>query len=52
MRNHIAIFIATLCMVACNRQSVHWDTLMQVESYIEEKPDSALNVLQANIVTP
>lgn len=46
MRNHIAIFIATLCMVACNRQSVHWDTLMQVESYIEEKPDSALNVLQ------
>ena len=35
-----------LCMVACSHHSVHWETLAQVESYIEERPDSALTILQ------
>ena len=42
------LFILTLAIsfVACNRHSEHWETLAQVESYIEERPDSALVVLQ------
>ena len=33
-------------MVACGQHSKHWETLTQVESFIEKKPDSALAVLQ------
>ena len=46
MKHHITLLIAALCMVACSRQSRHWDTLMQVDSFIEQHPDSALTVLQ------
>ena len=35
-----------LCLVSCSHHSKHWETLAQVESYIEERPDSALTVLQ------
>ena len=40
----ILVFAATF--VACERHSEHWDTLADVESYIEEHPDSALVVLE------
>ena len=33
-------------MTSCNSHSVHWDTLSQIESYIEENPDSALVILE------
>ena len=46
MKYHITIAILFLCMLSCSRHSVHWETLTQVESYIEERPDSALTVLQ------
>ena len=40
----ILAFAATL--VACNRHSEHWATITEMESIIEERPDSVLNVLQ------
>ena len=46
MKHYITVIILTLCVVACGRHSKHWETLAQVESYIEERPDSALKVLQ------
>lgn len=46
MKYYIAILSMVLCMVACSHHSVHWETLAQVETYIEERPDSALTVLQ------
>ncbi len=46
MKQYIITAILALCLVSCNRHSGHWETLMQVESFIEEKPDSALSVLQ------
>lgn len=33
-------------MLSCSRHSVHWETLTQVETFIEEQPDSALTALQ------
>ena len=38
--------LAALCMLSCSRHSVHWETLAQVETFIEEHPDSALAALQ------
>lgn len=35
-----------ICLISCNSHSKHWDTLSRVESYIEERPDSALVVLE------
>ena len=35
-----------LCLTSCSQHSKHWDTLMQVESFMEERPDSALAILQ------
>ena len=46
IKHYITHLMAVLCMVACNRQSVHWDTLLAVETYLEQHPDSALTVLQ------
>ena len=34
------------CLASCTPHTKHWETLMQVESFIEERPDSALTVLQ------
>ena len=33
-------------IVACNRHSAHWDTLTQVESFINMRPDSALVIIE------
>ena len=38
---------ALLTFVSCNRHSEHWETITAMESIIEERPDSVLNVLQA-----
>lgn len=46
MRHYISIIILVLCLVACNRHSKHWETLIQVESFIVQRPDSALAVLE------
>ncbi|MBR5132157.1 MAG: hypothetical protein IKV04_06400 [Alistipes sp.] len=41
----ILVFAATF--VACERHSEHWATITEMESIIEERPDSVLNVLQS-----
>ena len=46
MKRYIIILIVLLSLTSCTKHSEHWETLAQVESYIEERPDSALVVLQ------
>ena len=46
MKYYIAVFIAVFCMLSCRRHSAHWETLTQVETFIEAQPDSALAALQ------
>lgn len=46
MKQYIISILFALCMMACTQHSKHWETICQVESYIEEQPDSALVVLQ------
>ena len=46
MKYYIGILLAALCMFSCSRHSVHWETLAQVETFIEAQPDSALAALQ------
>ena len=46
MRQYISIIVLALFLVACGQHSKHWEMLSQVESYIEERPDSALAVLE------
>ena len=46
MKQYIIGIILTLCLASCGQHSKHWETLTQVEAFIEERPDSALAVLQ------
>lgn len=46
MRQYITVIILALSLVSCSQHSKHWETLAQVEAYIEERPDSALTILQ------
>ena len=46
MKRCLLVIILALCCVACDNHSTHWGTLTDVESYIEEHPDSALVVLE------
>lgn len=46
MKHFWSILFFAICLASCNSHSTHWDTLSQVESYIEERPDSALVVLE------
>lgn len=46
MKHFWSILFLVICLASCNSHSAHWDTLSQVESYIEEKPDSALVTLE------
>lgn len=42
----IIIIVSTVtCLVACNNHSANWETLNSIETYIEQNPDSALNLL-------
>lgn len=34
------------CLTSCTRHSKHWETLLDVETYIETQADSALTILQ------
>ena len=47
MKRLFTILFLGLCLVACNRHSEHWATITDMESIIEERPDSVLNVLQS-----
>lgn len=47
MKLYIITIILALCMVACGRDSKHREMLMQVKSFMEERPDSALIVLKS-----
>ena len=46
MKRCLLVIILALCCVACDNHSTHWNTITDVESYIEEHPDSALVVLE------
>ena len=46
MKYHIFIIILSFCFVSCSKHSKHWEILTKVEAFIEERPDSALNILQ------
>ena len=45
MKQTFVFIILALCMLGCNQHSKHWETLANVESFIEQRPDSALSVL-------
>ena len=47
MKQLLTILLLGLCLVACNCHSEHWATITEMETIIEERPDSVLNVLQA-----
>ena len=46
MKHYISIIILAIFLFYCNSHSKHWEAISQVESYIEERPDSALVVLE------
>ena len=46
MKHYIYILAIILCLTSCTTPSKHGETLMQVESFIHERPDSALTILQ------
>ena len=46
MKHHILLLVAMLCLASCSNHSAHWPALLQVESFIEQHPDSAFAVLQ------
>lgn len=46
MKQYIIVIILALCLVSCSHHSKHWETLTQIETFVEENPDSALSVLQ------
>ncbi len=47
MKRTIYILVFALGLISCGRHSEHWETISSVETYIEERPDSALAVLEA-----
>ena len=46
MKQYIITIIFALCLASCSQHSKHWETLTQIETFVEENPDSALSVLQ------
>ena len=46
MRRLLFILVFAATFVACERHSEHWSTITEMETIIEERPDSVLNVLQ------
>lgn len=46
MRHYLSVIILAICLISCNSHSHCRATLSQMESYIEERPDSALAVLK------
>ena len=46
MKHILIIIVIATCLISCNHHSKHWDTLVNIESIIEERPDSALAILE------
>lgn len=46
MKKYLFAILIVGSLLSCNRHTAHWDTLCDVESYIENRPDSALHVLE------
>lgn len=46
MKHYLPLIILALCLLSCNSHPHYREALYQVESYIEERPDSALAVLE------
>ena len=46
MKHYLSVIILAICLISCNSHSHCRETLSQMESYIEERPDSALAVLK------
>lgn len=46
MKLYIIVVILALGLTSCSQRSKHCETLMQVASFMEESPDSALSILQ------
>ena len=44
---YIYIISIILCLTSCKNHSEEWEKLQDVETYIEEQPDSALSILQS-----
>ena len=47
MKQYIIVIILDLCLASCSHHSKHREILTQVETFVEENPDSALLVLQS-----
>lgn len=47
MKQYIIVIILVLCLASCSYHSKHREILTQVETFVEENPDSALLVLQS-----
>ncbi len=46
MKHYLSVIILAICLISCNSHSHCREALSQMESYIEERPDSALAVLK------
>lgn len=46
MRSRLLLLLLSLCLMSCARHSQYWNTIIDVESYIENKADSAMLVLE------
>lgn len=46
MKHILIIIVIATCLISCSHHSKHWDTLVNIESIIEERPDSALAILE------
>lgn len=46
LKHYLLIIILAICVISCHNHSEHWETLVQIESYMEERPDSAWVVLE------
>ncbi len=47
MKRILSFLLLAASIISCDRHSEYWTTISDVESYIEMRPDSALNVLQS-----
>ena len=45
-QNYALYCFAIVCLVSCNKRADYYNTLLQVESQIEENPQEALTTLQ------
>ena len=46
IKQFFMLIVLSVCLISCNNHSFNWETILAVETYIEEKPDSALTILE------